>query len=210
MYEYIVPNFELTSCSYVQEITANIVTRNKATYKFDQVTLAREQATATTIVDAQTGHKNSDASQFFSPMPFTSNEAQGGGYRIYRAKIGLQAQQFVFAIAISSQPSRSLPMDQLSPLHLTIQDCFVNHPNVQKKPKRHIDQADLQVGFLTLDFSHDFGMSMSFLSDVIMTINSLLVQPLSKCLETCAICTPEQKESSGDLTLTQFSNCTLK
>ena len=78
----------------------------KATYKFDQVTLAREQATATTIVDAQTGHKNSDASQFFSPMPFTSNEAQGGGYRIYRAKIGLQAQQFVFAIAISSQPSR--------------------------------------------------------------------------------------------------------
>lgn len=44
-----------------------------------------------------------------------------------------------------------LTMDQLSPLHLTIQDCFVNHPNVQKKPKRHIDQADLQVDFSTLD-----------------------------------------------------------
>lgn len=57
-------------------------------------------------------------------------------------------------------------MDQLSPLHLTIQDCFVNHPNVQKKPKRHIDQADLQIDFSTLDFWHDFGMSMSFLSGV--------------------------------------------
>ena len=45
-----------------------------------------------------------------------------------------------------------LTMDQLSPLHLTIQHGFVNHPNVQKKPKRHIDQADLQVGFSTLDF----------------------------------------------------------
>lgn len=56
--------------------------------------------------------------------------------------------------------------DQLSPLHLTIEDCFVNHPNVQKKPKRHIDQANLQAGFSTHDFWHDFGMSRSFLSDV--------------------------------------------
>ena len=58
---------------------------------------------------------------------------------------------------------------------------------------------------------HRSSRPTSWVFDVTMTINSLrAVQPLSKCLETCAICTPEQKESSGDLTLTQFSNCTLK